>query len=216
MFGTLILIFAFILLFVWLWNSKKFRGFCRSEKFQNHGMMDDKKALIKAWVSHFLYTKLVAGALFSNSSKLNAIKDRLIQNQKDIGDIIGERFGDNAKFVITQELTKHIQIASELLLAIKNKDEHSIELFTKEFYYNAEAIGDYLDNLYSTHTHHRYYNTIHHDHDHTFKDHMHDHISSLMDHITKSLGNDAHDDISSLDTYFDHGMDMAFDMAKKM
>jgi hypothetical protein len=164
-------------------------------------MTDDKdllKDVTKLWVQHFLYTRLAVEAFFSNSAELDTIITRLMKNQQDIGNAFGDVYGSGVGATIASELTTHIQIAVELLKAIKSKNNANIQEVTKRFYDNAQTIGNYLDILTQS--------------DGTFHHHLKMHIDTLLANVGAYVHKEYSKDIVTLDKYFDAGIDMAFDM----
>ncbi len=162
--------------------------------------MDTK--LINLWMQHFLYTKLVIDAFFDTKKSVKQHSDRLLQNQRDIGDHMREMFGLQVGDTITKELTKHIEIASKLLAAVKSGNRVDQKKLIGEFYANANDIGVYLDELLKTQK---------------YAHHMKMHIKTLIDnvlaHVTAISTDNYHKDIQTLDVYTDAGIEMAFDMA---
>lgn len=154
------------------------------------------KTMIKLWVQHLLYTRLVIMAFFTNDKSFNDLMNRLMKNQRDIGDLMGKIYGFQVGQTISNALLKHIMIAGKVLIAIKSNDigQNTIN----EFYDNALNIGIYLDKL--THTN-------------KFVNHMKIHIASLINNIVAYTNKNYVMDISTLDIYVNSGLDMAFDMA---
>src|SRR5690349_1031428 len=116
-------------------------------KNNNISLSDDNKTLIKVWVEHLYYTRLVVVSVLSGvicknslrdqdvSPEFELLKQRLLQNQKDIGNVFRKKFGDKVGDDITTELTTHISIAATILMKIKNGDDYSTDI--QAFYKNA-------------------------------------------------------------------------------
>lgn len=156
------------------------------------------RKMILQWVYHLLYTRLVLMKFFSNSS-LSELSSRLLQNQKDIGNLFRVKFGDKVASNITQALTEHINIAVKVLTDLKTKKDPSNDL--KLFYKNANDIGMYLDNLFNLNV---------------FTKHMKNHIDTLVNNIQAYIKEDNRNDIGTLDKYVKDTLDMGMDLGKKV
>jgi hypothetical protein len=153
--------------------------------------------LIKLWVQHLIYTRLVVMAFLSGSPELTDLSNRLMQNQKDIGQLMGTVFGKNVGDAITNVLTKHIQITVQVLTAVKSNDKINQDTTIKAFYQNADDIGKYLDQLYRTNI---------------FRQHLKMHIQLLIQNVVDYANKDYAADIKSFDNYVNAGVKMASDM----
>lgn len=157
------------------------------------------KDMIKLWVQHILYTRLVVMAVLSDDKGLDAIMGHLIQNQKDIGNLMSQTYGSKVGNDVTTELTKHITIAGQVLGAVKSGNKIEQTKAINDFYKNADDIGKYLDNLLHTNK---------------FKHHMKMHIETLIDDVTAYATKNYSNDVRNLNKYVDSTLDMAFDLSK--
>ncbi len=174
--------------------------------------------MILQWVYHLLYTRLVVMAFFGCDSstgckcgdseklckcKSNALPElsaRLMQNQRDIGNLFGQKFSPSIGDDIIKALTEHIQIAVEVLTAVKSGGDAKTSL--AKFYKNANEIGQYLDKLLNT-------NTMTH--------HMKMHIDDLVANVLAYKSNrSTRDDILTLDKYIRAGVNMGIDITNAM
>jgi hypothetical protein len=169
------------------------------------------KNIVDLWVFHFLYTRLVMMDFLKNGSEgsgskskafLTSYTKRLIQNQKDIGTAFGKLYGEKVGAAITTELEKHISLAVKVLTSLK-EDRSDLKENIAQFYKNADDIGRYLDKLFGNE------NPV-------FQHHMKSHIDTLLANSKAYFSGDAASDISTLDSYFNSGMEMAFDMTAKV
>jgi len=82
--------------------------------------VDLRSALRKLFTDHAVYTALVMKSIVDSGKDISVLLNRLLLNQKDIGDqlkpIIGNENGDK----ITEVLTSHIKLAGEVIKAAKN------------------------------------------------------------------------------------------------
>jgi len=157
------------------------------------------RKMVKVWTQHFIYTRLVMMAYFSDSPELNDLVNRLLENQQDIGKLMSELYGTAAGGTIAIELTKHITIAEKVLKAVRYGASDEQANAIEEFYANAKVIGDYLDKLLRTNK---------------FKHHLYMHIKLLVDDVIAYTSKNYPNDIKALDLYVNAGLDMAFDMVR--
>ena len=161
--------------------------------------------VIGGWVTHFLYTRLVAQEILSNHTDPDRLQEyisRLMDNQKDIGELFRNKYGDKVSKTITANLQKHISIAGDVLKDVSKSDEEQLEKDITLFYKNAQDIGTYLDKLFNTGD--------------MYTQHMNQHISTLVENVKAYSQKDYNADILTLDEYMQSGMNMAYDMARKL
>lgn len=156
------------------------------------------RQFVQVWTDHLVYTREVVVAFFTGSPELNILLARLFQNQKDIGNLIAKIFGRKAGDLVTRLLTEHIQIAVEVLTAVKSGDQRAQKVAIKKFYQNAEVVGKLFDKLFHTGC--------------LFQAHMKEHITTLLGFSVAFFQGDYVNDIKYLDAYLHAGLDMAFDM----
>ena len=155
-----------------------------------------KSNLVKAWVDHLMYTRLVVMAALQDDPELNALLTRLMQNQDDIGNIVSTYYGKKARTDITNELHKHINLAVDTVKSVKAGNKADIDSNLKKLYANADDIGAYLDKLLNKQI---------------FRHHMKMHIDTLVANVTSFAKKDGND-IPTLDNYTHSGVDMALAM----
>ncbi|MCO6496648.1 MAG: hypothetical protein J5I50_03185, partial [Chitinophagaceae bacterium] len=98
------------------------------------------------WSDHMQWTYGTVDAFFNNQSSLNSSLERLLQNQKDIGDAIVPYYGKAAGDALTELLTTHINEAVPVLTAAKEGNSAALEAALADWYLNAKEIGDFLAN----------------------------------------------------------------------
>ena len=159
--------------------------------FKIHAMRAQALALIQAWAQHLLYTRLVVMAFFSDNPELSSLSAKLMQNQADLGQLIGAQFGPATVTAVTTALREHITLAVQVLTAVKEKIDPTAAIAA--FYQNAAQIGQTLDKLYGTGS--------------MFQECMRDHITLLIANVQSYRARE--NDITTLDAYFNEGMKMA-------
>lgn len=102
------------------------------------------KAMRKLWSAHMYWTLLTVDAFYNDPKGINAKLQRLLQNQKDIGEAIVPYYGQAAGDKLTELLKIHIQGAVPVLQAAKSGDKAALDKAVKDWYANAKEIGDFL------------------------------------------------------------------------
>lgn len=156
--------------------------------------------VFKLWNHHFVYTRLVMMAFFRSDPELDTLVKRFEKNQEELGAALGSVFKNESHVqeIATKELKKHMELAVEVMTAIKQNDESKQKTSIEAFYANADDIGKYLDGLYKTNK---------------FRHHMKHHIDYLIENVLAFVNKQYSDDVSSLNKYLNAGTEMAYDMA---
>jgi hypothetical protein len=98
----------------------------------------------KLWEDHITWTRLAIVTFADGSSGFPATADRLLQNQRDIGDAIAPFYGQAAGDQLTALLHDHITIAVEVLQAAKTGDTAAFDAALTRWYTNGNDIADFL------------------------------------------------------------------------
>lgn len=84
--------------------------------------VDLRSALRKLFTDHAVYTVFVMKSIVDSGKDTTVFLNRLLLNQKDIGDQLKPLIGNEKGNMITELLTSHIKLAGEVIKAAKNRD----------------------------------------------------------------------------------------------
>jgi hypothetical protein len=98
----------------------------------------------KAWAEHTIYTHQYLVSAIGGLPDATVIVTRLMKNQEQIGDVVGEFYGKAAGDKMTMLLKQHISQAADLVKALKVGDVPGATLLNKQWKENADAIADLL------------------------------------------------------------------------
>ena len=106
-----------------------------------------RQRMRRLWVDHVLYTRLYMISFLSGLPDADFLAKRLMRNQEEIGSALGTFYGQKNGDLITSLLKSHIDIAVELLKALKagNKDKAAVE--QKKWDENAKSISMILGQI---------------------------------------------------------------------
>ena len=119
-----------------------------------HSAVDNRSkfhdAMRKLWEDHITWTRMYIVSAATESDDLADIgptANRLLANQKDIGDALKPFYGDEAGDQVTALLRDHILTAADLIAAAKAKDGDAIAAKSAAWYANAHDIATALNSL---------------------------------------------------------------------
>jgi hypothetical protein len=104
-------------------------------------------AMRKLWEDHITWTRLYIVGVTSGPEDLpdvQATTDRLLANQIDIGDAIKPYYGDDAGTQLSDLLTDHILIATEVIAGAEEGDDAALEDATSRWQANGDEIATFL------------------------------------------------------------------------
>lgn len=101
-------------------------------------------AMKELWNAHMYWTLITVDAFFNDPKGLSAKLNRLLQNQREIGNAIVPFYGQAAGDQLAALLTEHIELAVPVLKAAQENNTADLEVAVKEWYRNAKDIGAFL------------------------------------------------------------------------
>ena len=101
-------------------------------------------AMRRLWSDHVAYTRLFIVSAAAGSPDQNATTERLLRNQADIGNAVGEFYGREAGNELTALLKDHILIAASIVGAAKAGDNAKVTSENNRWRQNATDIAKFL------------------------------------------------------------------------
>jgi hypothetical protein len=98
----------------------------------------------KLWEDHVTWTRLYILSAASGNADVKLTTQRLMDNQRDIGNAVADFYGKEAGDKLTGLLKEHIATAAELVTAAKAGDNAKVADAKKRWYANADQIAAFL------------------------------------------------------------------------
>ncbi|WP_240794201.1 glycosyltransferase [Bacillus sp. BHET2] len=105
-----------------------------------------KEEMRTLWTDHVFYTRNYIISAVEGLEDTDVVLDRLLQNQKEIGNAIKPYYGEEAGNKLSDLLTEHIILAGKIVAAAKKGKQAEVEKINKEWYRNADDISRFLSN----------------------------------------------------------------------
>ncbi|WP_442598897.1 glycosyltransferase [Neobacillus sp. D3-1R] len=103
-----------------------------------------KYRMQELWIEHAWWTRSFIVSSLAGIEDQQAVLNRLLQNQVDIGDTIKPYYGEEAGTKLTALLNEHILIAGSIVEAAKKGDQANVDKLNKEWTRNADQIVAFL------------------------------------------------------------------------
>lgn len=101
-------------------------------------------AMRKLWVDHVTWTRLFIVSAASGNPDTQATTQRLLDNQRDIGNAVAGFYGKEAGDKLTELLREHILLAADIVTSSKAGDGAKAAKAQKRWYENANEIAVFL------------------------------------------------------------------------
>lgn len=98
----------------------------------------------KLWIDHVLWTRSFIVSDLASLEDKEAVLQRLLKNQDDIGNSFKPYYGEEAGNKLTKLLREHIEIAGQVLDAAKTDNKADLDKYNKLWYANADSIANFL------------------------------------------------------------------------
>ncbi len=118
--------------------------FCLSSSAFAHSKSEFHDGMRKLWEDHVTWTRLYIISAAAGSPDTNLTAQRLLDNQRDIGNAVAGFYGKDAGDKLTSLLRDHILIAADLVTASKAGDQAKAADARTRWYANASDIAKFL------------------------------------------------------------------------
>lgn len=154
--------------------------------------VDLKMAERKLWSDHVLWTRNFIISDLASLEDKDAVLQRLLKNQDDIGNSIKPYYGDEAGNKLAKLLREHITIAGQVVDAAKSGNKQDLEKYNKAWYENADKIAEFLSSANPNWS------------NKDLKEMLYKHLQLTTDEVLARLNKDWKADIAAYDKGEDH------------
>jgi hypothetical protein len=171
-------------------DSKKHKAHVTAEQTKTE--KDLNMAMRKLWEDHVTYTRNYIISALAGLEDKDAIAERLLKNQDDIGNAVKPYYGEDAGKKLSSLLRDHILIAVDVVTAAKAGDKDALDKNQKKWTENADEIAVFLSDA----------NPNWNKDDLTKA--LHKHLELTTGEVTSRLNKDWKGDINSYDKGHEH------------
>lgn len=101
------------------------------------------------WEQHIYWTRMLMISIAADLNDLNAVNARLMRNPLDMANLFAEFVSNDEANRLEMLLRQHLQIAGDLMMALKNGNRPLAEQLNQQWYMNADALALALANMNS-------------------------------------------------------------------
>ena len=163
----------------------------------NQSALNLKNSERKFWQDHVLWTRNFIISDIAGLEDKNAVLQRLLQNQFEIGASFIPYYGAENARKLANLLRQHIVLAGQVVDAAKNNQKSDLEKVTRLWYENADSIASFLSGLNP-----KWPKT-------TLRDILYKHLQLTTEEATARINKDWEKDISSYDQGEVHMLNLA-------
>lgn len=146
----------------------------------------------KLWSDHVLWTRSFIVSDLASLEDKEPVLQRLLKNQDDIGNSIKPYYGEEAGNALSKLLREHIEIAGQVVAAVKDDKQDDLAKYNKLWRENADAIAKLLSDANPN-----WPNA-------TVKDMLYKHLQFITNQVTSRKTKDWKADIAAYDKGEDH------------
>jgi hypothetical protein len=111
---------------------------------ENSKTSDARADMRKLWEDHITYTRNYIISALADLDDADAVAERLLRNQDDLGNAIKPFYGEEAGQKLAVLLKDHITIATEVVGAAKGGDKSALDAGQKKWSANGADIAGFL------------------------------------------------------------------------
>lgn len=99
-----------------------------------------------AWLSHVYWARMYLMSVAADAGDRQAVEERALQTADEITDVFANFLPINVTRQLRNLLTEHIEIAGEIMQALKSKNMENYDNLIKNWYANANQLAALLGN----------------------------------------------------------------------
>jgi len=149
------------------------------------------------WTDHTVWTRDYIIAALGDQPDAQAALDRLMANQEDIGDAIGDYYGRDAGRQLTTLLKQHIEGAGAVVKAAKSGNQTEQKRADDRWHDNAAQIAELLSKANPN------WSIA------SLQELLNEHLSTTAEEVTARLKKDWAADVKAFDKAYDHILKMS-------
>lgn len=196
-FKKLFLSLILITIFAAPLNIQALETIAQGDSSNNSSACELKIEQRRLWTDHVLWTRNAAISLIYDIEDKDAVVERLLRNQDEIGASIKPYYGEEAGNQLAKLLREHIQIAAQLIEAAKNNNKEDLDKYNKLGLKNSDEIADLLSSANPNYS------------NKTLRDMLYGHLKLLTDQVVAQLNKDWDGSVKAYDDGQDHMLVLA-------
>lgn len=146
----------------------------------------------RLWVDHTLWSRSFIISDVDSLGDKDAVLQRLLKNQDDIGNSIKPYYGEEAGNKLAALLREHIELAGKVIEAAKSNNKTDLDKYNKLWHTNADEIAKFLASINPNLS------------ESELKDMLYIHLRYLTKQTTYRLNKDWDKEIADFDKNEDH------------
>lgn len=157
-----------------------------------------KTTMRKLWSDHGIFTHQFIVSYIAGINDVQAITNRLMKNQQDIGDALIPYYGKSVGQSVANLLKEHIKLAAEVVKEAKAQNDKALKDADARWHKNADEIAAFLAKANPS-----YWD------EQMWKDMLYEHLKLVTNSATTRLNKQWAEDIEDFDTYYTQILEMA-------
>lgn len=161
-----------------------------------------RTAMRDLWAAHVIWTREYIVSAIADAADKNAVTERLLKNQRDIGEAIVPFYGQEAGDKLAALLKEHILLAAEVVAAAKANDASKLKDADAKWHENARDLAQFLSSANPNWSSDMLLNMFN------------DHLKLTTDEAVARIQGEWVKDIAAFDAIFVQAMKMADDLSE--
>lgn len=154
------------------------------------------------WAAHVIWTREYIVSAVADAADKDAVTERLLKNQRDIGAAIAPFYGQEAGDKLAALLKEHILLAAEVVAAAKANDSSKLKDADAKWHENARDMANFLSSANPNWSAAMLLNMFN------------DHLKLTTDEAVARIQGEWAKDIAAFDAIFVQAMKMADDLSE--